>query len=112
MCSNESRFLVRSFYTQPKYLVFVSLITATMGLVTWILVVEQRGTPSAYLATYGLLIPVALGAPIALIRTLDVRNAILMISIGGPFSLAAFRFLEGMYVLTWNVQLSRSLAKS
>jgi hypothetical protein len=70
-----------------------------MGLVTWFLVVKQRGTTSAYLATYGLLIPVALGAPIALIRTLDVRNAILIISVGGPLSLSAFRFLEGMYVM-------------
>lgn len=82
-----------------------------MGLVTWLLVVKQRGTFSAYLATYGLLIPVAIGAPIALIRTLDVRNAILMISVGGPFSLAVFRFLEGVYVMTSDVQLSRTLVK-
>ena len=60
-----------------QYLGVVSVINAICAVTIWFGVVHRRGTQTAALVSYGVIIPVTLILPYFLITLLDVRNVVL-----------------------------------
>ena len=72
--------------------------TLCIGLAFIILnfVVKRRGSPSAYLVGYGLVIPAVLAFPYAVISWLDIQNTMSRFVLYVP-TLITFRVLEAMH---------------
>ena len=66
-----------------------------MGAVIWFNVVKKRDKTIAFMTTFGCVAPISLFIPFKLLPFLDVRNAVLLIPIGGSSPLIFLRCLEG-----------------
>jgi hypothetical protein len=78
-----------------QYLALHSVINLILGLVIWFMVVKKRGSKSAFLVTFGVVVPLALVLPIQIVSILDIRNAVLIIPSAASSTLVVFRCFEG-----------------
>jgi hypothetical protein len=71
------------------------VINLTLGLVIWFMVVKKRGSMSAFLVTFGVVVPLALVLPIQIVSILGIRNAVFIIALAASSTLIVFRCFEG-----------------
>jgi hypothetical protein len=78
-----------------QYLALQSVISLILGLAIWFMVVKKRGSTSAFLATFGVVVPLALVLPIQIVSILGIRNAVLILPSAASSALIVFRCFEG-----------------
>ena len=61
------------------------------------LIIQRRGTPTAYLVGYGIVIPAALYTPYYLLQVFELRNKSLKLAMGTVATVVFFRCIEAMY---------------
>eukprot|EP00586_Coscinodiscus_wailesii_P008839 CAMPEP_0172521614 /NCGR_PEP_ID=MMETSP1066-20121228/292682_1 /TAXON_ID=671091 /ORGANISM="Coscinodiscus wailesii, Strain CCMP2513" /LENGTH=270 /DNA_ID=CAMNT_0013304553 /DNA_START=90 /DNA_END=899 /DNA_ORIENTATION=- len=78
-------------------LVIQSLLGHILSVIVYKFIVQRRGSVTAYLTGWGLVIPIVISLPFKIIRFLGVRNKILKMSASAIPTLGVFRCLEAMY---------------
>ena len=75
-----------------------SIINIVAAVIIYKFIVQQRGTPQAYIIGYGIVCPMLAYTPFVLIGYLDLRNIAFMLCLAGAtVALLLFRCLEAMH---------------
>lgn len=86
-----------TFFFIFQLILFQLVIQCSVAAVTYLFIVKQRGTFTAFLAGYGLVIPASLCLSYELIELLDIHNKCLRLALTTASTVLVFRTLEAMH---------------